>query len=313
MESTLLLKSRPTPAEMSANGFADGASAGITPDSRAAEQRHAVRFFGFPGGERHVALPTSVVASSHGYWEVEAHLYDTAGVMDLLLLHDALRRALPRASVIELLLPYVPYARQDRVANAGEPLSAAVFCGLINSMRFSTVTIADPHSDVVSALLDNVRVLRADTFVRQLFAGALAHLFNPNRLGGAGPTLVSPDAGARKRTEALSAAFKLPAIHAFKHRDTVTGRLSGSIIEGRVPAGPLVVTDDICDGGGTFLLLADALRAHTQQPLYLYVTHGLYTKGLDALRQKYAGIYCAYCANPQYRLETALTAPPPAA
>ena len=48
--------------------------------------------------------------------------------MDLLLLNDALRRVAGEGAAVTLRLPYLPYARQDRVTVAGEPLSVKVFC-----------------------------------------------------------------------------------------------------------------------------------------------------------------------------------------
>jgi ribose-phosphate pyrophosphokinase len=265
-------------------------------------RQHDLRRLSFPGGERHVMLGDTVAATTDAFWEIRADLYSPDGVMDLLLIHDALRRAVPEGSEMALYMPYVPYARQDRVANPGEALSAAVFCRLINSMQFSRVVIADPHSDVVPALLERVCILPAERFVRELQL----------RLGGAlasrsSIALVAPDAGARKRVETMGARFSLPVVYARKHRDTLTGRLSCVAIDDDVPDLPLLVVDDICDGGGTFLLLAEALRKYTAHPLYLYVTHGLFTKGLAALKARYEGVFCAYCANPDYRDETNLT------
>ncbi|HCW17254.1 MAG TPA: phosphoribosylpyrophosphate synthetase, partial [Achromobacter sp.] len=60
------------------------------------------------------------------------------------------------------------------------------------------------------------------------------------------------------------------------------------------PAQPVLVVDDICDGGRTFLELASALRDTTRQPVYLYVTHGIFSKGLGELNARYAGIFTAY-------------------
>jgi len=121
-----------------------------------------LEFMSFPGGERHVRLPVAAPdwagACVHADWTIEARIYTPADIMDLLLTHDALKRALPAGARLSLVLPYVPYARQDRVAVAGEPLSIKVFCSLINSMGFSSVEIWDPHSDVTPALLDNVVV-----------------------------------------------------------------------------------------------------------------------------------------------------------
>lgn len=259
----------------------------------------AIEFFAFPGGERHARLPASVGNSSDRIWTLTAQLYSAEGVIDLLLTADALRRAARHDAEIHLVMPYVPYARQDRVALPGEPLSAKVFCRLVNSLGFASVTIADPHSDVTPALLERVRILPAESYVRTLLTGALAHL--------PALALVAPDVGARKRVEGVAKAVGAPVAYATKTRDPVTGKLSGADITGELPDLPLLIVDDICDGGGTFIELAKVIRAKTPQPLFLYVTHGLFTKGLEPLRPWFDGVFSAHCADPAFAESTRLT------
>ena len=99
-----------------------------------------------------------------------------------------------------LRLPYLPYARQDRVTVAGEPLSVKVFCTLINAMKFDRVVVADPHSTVAPALLDRVEIESAEGFLGQVLALP----------GRGGVALVAPDAGAHKRVLALGERFGAP-------------------------------------------------------------------------------------------------------
>jgi ribose-phosphate pyrophosphokinase len=51
----------------------------------------------------------------------------------------------------------------------------------------------------------------------------------------------------------------------------------------------VLVVDDLCDGGATFLALADAL-ADVVADAGLYVSHGVFSKGLDALLGRYGRI-----------------------
>lgn len=268
-------------------------------DAAEAHAHPSIEFFAFPGGERHARLPATVGSSTDRIWTLTAHLYSADGVMDLLLAVDALRRAARHDAEIHLVMPYVPYARQDRVALPGEPLSAAVFCRLVNSLGFSSVTIADPHSDVTPALLERIRIVPAAHYVQTLLANALDHLPEV--------ALVAPDVGARKRVELVGKAVNAPVAYATKTRDPVTGKLSGAEIAGELPDLPLLIVDDICDGGGTFIALAEALRRSTAQPLFLYVTHGLFTKGLQPLQPWFDGIFAAHCADPALADFTSLT------
>lgn len=252
-----------------------------------------VETFAFPGGERHVRLPASMldIADQFNSWAIEAYLYDAAGVMDLLLATDAIRRAIPAGASLRLVMPYVPYARQDRVALPGEALSAKVFANLINSQGYTSVEAWDPHSDVIPALIDNLRVTPTSSLITSALSGnGQAQLLREC-------AFVAPDAGARKRVSELARVFGAEVVYADKVRDLMTGKLSGTRVPDVLPERPLLVIDDLCDAGGTFLLLADALRAKTSQPLYLYVTHGLFTRGLDTLKTKYDRVFAAHCRD----------------
>jgi ribose-phosphate pyrophosphokinase len=236
----------------------------------------------FPGGEMHVTVATTELSADA--LRVRAHLPDAAAVMTLLMVTDALRRAWPDAP-ITLDMPYVPYARQDRVANPGESLSAKVFCGLINSQGYARVLVQDPHSDVVSALLDRVQIDDPLPALRR----ALADISDD-------VALVAPDAGARKRVLKLATELGLDVVYADKMRDTRTGAITGTQVQGELPAKALLVVDDICDGGRTFTELATALLRQQEaqwlnRSLYLYVTHGIFSKGLDPLLASYSKVF----------------------
>ncbi|KVP17135.1 ribose-phosphate diphosphokinase [Burkholderia ubonensis] len=258
----------------------------------------AIEFFSFPGGERHVRLPAEQISAIDvldSDWTIEARVYTPADIMDLMLATDAVRRMIPAGSVLRLVLPYVPYARQDRVAVEGEPLSAKVFCNLINALAFDDVEIWDPHSDVTPALLNNVRMRSTRDLMQSTFGHkGCAYLLREC-------AFVAPDAGARKRVSALAKAFNTDVVFADKKRDPVSGKLSGAQVQGDLPSRPLLVVDDICDGGGTFIELARVLRekmtAPFNQPLYLYVTHGLFTKGLEPLYAHYDRVFTANCRD----------------
>ncbi len=235
----------------------------------------------FPGGEVHVTVRDGGTVNA---LTISAAIRNSDDVMELLMVTDALRRSYAGAD-IHLNMPYVPYARQDRVANLGEALSAKVFCELINSQQYAAVHIQDPHSDVVAALLDRVHVRDPIPFVR----ATVDTIRSMTTLQAA---LVAPDAGARKRVHAIAGYLGLDVVHADKVRDTRTGAITGTQIQSQVPATSLLVIDDICDGGRTFTELAAAIRARGfVKPLYLYVTHGIFSKGLDPLLECYDHIF----------------------
>lgn len=240
-----------------------------------------VKMMTFPGGELHVTAEIVCFRSEVESVKIVANLETASDIMALLLLTDAIRRQV--SAPIHLFMPYVPYARQDRVANPGEALSIKVFCDLINAQRYESVFIKDPHSDVTPALLERCTTIDPMSDIYRAVEGI-----------GGDCLLVCPDAGARKRVHAVAKRLQLDVLHADKVRNTKTGEITGTMVEMRVVKHdkPLLVIDDICDGGRTFIELAKELRqVGYAGPLYLYVTHGIFSKGVEPLMAHYDRIY----------------------
>ena len=252
-------------------------------DTRAGSDDITPATFVFPGGEVHVALP-DFDSERVRLTRIHALLKTSDDVMRLLMLTDALRRRIGRAP-IHLVMPYVPYARQDRVCNPGEAHGAKVFCDLINGQGYASVTILDPHSDVVPALLDRVCIRDA--------SGPLAKVLARPEFAN-GVTFIAPDAGAQKRVYALAKKLGVErVVCADKVRDTKTGEIKSVVLRDEVPAGALLVVDDLCDGGRTFIELAKALPNYPSTATYLYVSHGIFSRGPDVLLGHYDKIFTA--------------------
>lgn len=232
----------------------------------------------FPGGEIHVRLPETLLGR-HSI-VIQAALHSSNDVMALLMLTDAARRA--GANEISLQIPYLPYARQDRVSNPGEALSLRVMCDLINAQSYRAVEVWDVHSDVGAALLDRVTVVQA----AELLQGAAIDFSNA--------VLVAPDAGAIKRVSAVAKHFGASMIRADKSRDTATGTITGTLVYSEhIGKRDFLIVDDICDGGRTFLDLAKVLRPLTEGKIMLYVTHGIFSKGTDVFEGIINEVYVA--------------------
>lgn len=65
-----------------------------------------------------------------------------------------------------------------------------------------------------------------------------------------------------------------------------------SMLEDSPSYKPILIMDDLCDGGATFIAIAKWLDEHfSDRHRYLYVIHGLFTKGIDELLDHYDKIY----------------------
>lgn len=182
--------------------------------------------------------------------------------------------------VPSLILPFVPGARQDRLNATGDYLfTAKSVAEMINARLFPSVTVLDPHSDVIAGMIDRCVVKHP-------------HEIFPEVADGDYDAIISPDSGAEKRAGAVAKKLGLPLVHGWKSRDVRTGEISGFGVEAFHLIGKnVLVVDDICDGGGTFVGLAEALKARGATA-DLYVTHGLFTRGTSVLLDLYRRVYC---------------------
>lgn len=185
----------------------------------------------------------------------------------------------------ELILPFVPGARHDRLNDTGDYLfTVKSVANELNARCFPKVTVLDPHSEVAPALIDRCRVVHA------------ADVISPPSGKYAG--VISPDAGAEKRAGLVARKLGVPLVHAWKTRDVSTGAISGfgyDVFALEEAAGARVlIVDDICDGGGTFIGLAEKLRTERGYTfdLHLWTTHGIYSRGIAPLAEHFSHIYC---------------------
>lgn len=237
-------------------------------------------WFKFPGGELHFDITETLLGQEGLHIVTDASNSDE--VMLIVLLADTFRHM---DRTLELL--YTPYARQDRRTSHGEPFSLRAFATVINSCGFKRVSVLDPHSDVTAALIDNIFVRKRLDLVQN---NPIAEV-----LKGENAVILSPDAGAMKTNNVIAKYYKLPHWSATKVRDTSTGEITATQIhtpEYALLKKDVVILDDICDGGRTFIEIGKALEGHSPASIHLYTTIGIYSKGLAVLTPYFKTVEC---------------------
>lgn len=241
----------------------------------------ATNTFTFPGGEVQPRL-----LYTRPEKRVVASIASSKDVMELMLITDALRRDGIYPETLDLILPYFPYARQDRVCQPGEALAVKVMGDLINSLGYHSVTVFDPHSQVVEAVLDCPLIIDQSYFVGKLFRNHLGTSRDVKRI------LVAPDLGAAKKVDHTACELALDFITATKHRDPATGNLTECRIDAEIdPEAHYLIVDDICDGGRTFINLAVEMRTRGATKIDLFVTHGIFSNGFHVFYDLIDNIY----------------------
>jgi ribose-phosphate pyrophosphokinase len=192
----------------------------------------------------------------------------------LMLVKDALDNL--GVEHITLTMSYIPNARADRRFSKNQSQSLKVFCNVINSLNFKEVHVSDPHSDVSTALLNNVKVNdQVNCFMQK--KPQIDKISNDY-------VFCSPDLGATKKTFDLSMKTGIDLIQAVKIRDIKTGNIIKCDAQCENLKGKdVVIVDDIADGGASFIYLAEKLKAKGAGKIILFVTHGIFSKGLAPL------------------------------
>lgn len=173
---------------------------------------------------------------------------------------------------IDLVMPYIPNARQDRVKNSNDVFTLKYFTEFINELSFDTVTVLDPHSSVSEALINNIIIENPKKYINKVLTsiGGFTLTSEDDRK----PLMAFyPDEGAMKRYSGL-----IPMAYAFgiKKRDWESGKILGLDVAGStelVPISDVLIIDDISSRGGTFYHSAKKLKELGANKIYLYVTH----------------------------------------
>jgi ribose-phosphate pyrophosphokinase len=226
--------------------------------------------FTFSGGEPHIKINPDFDVNKKVTITHRLNSFNDLGLLCITV--DALRRM--EVKNIELFIPYFPAARQDRVMIKGEPLSVKVYADILNAMQLDKVFVFDAHSEVTPALVNNCEVIPNHTFIEAV----IKYIGNDIKL-------ISPDGGALKKIYKVSEFLGgVEVVECSKSRDVKTGRLSGfKVYNDDLQGKDCLIVDDICDGGGTFVGLAEELKNKNAGKLYLAVSHGIFNKGFEVL------------------------------
>ena len=187
--------------------------------------------------------------------------------MLLAQLTELLRASNPKC-IYDLYLPYLPYGRQDKEVSNSTTFALQTFINLINSLKFETVTVLDAH---------NPKALPKD-WINNIPNRSIARAIE---LSGA-TMICFPDKGASQRGYTTK---DLPSFSLEKTRNQRTGEITGlKLIEDmNVKGHNILIVDDICDRGGTFIASAKLLDSLGVSNVYLYTTHGLYSGGTNII------------------------------
>lgn len=195
-------------------------------------------------------------------------LFNWQDVMHLVVADSLLTR---NNIFVKWYVPYKPFARQDRVTDTRHANETEMFKNLIEYLALPRFIFLDVHSDSYKF----GKCIPQNVPIKWLGLDPITY------------HIIVPDAGAAKKINAHSGGITFCS----KTRDPITGKLSGfnvPPVATRPHTEKLILIDDICDGGGTFIGIAEKLQEYREKhKLVLYVTHGIFSKGFDDLLKYY--------------------------
>jgi len=192
-------------------------------------------------------------------------LPDPESFFELLALHRVIREN--GATRIDVVIPYLGYARQDRPDRVGEASIGLMVAEIIRSLKGSRLIPFDLHSPRIRKALGPSIV---ELSVFRLFSEALSN--RPPEV------IVSPDAGSVRRARQLVKLFKprpeIAVVEKLRPRPNVaiTRRLHGNVRGKNV-----LVVDDIIDTGGTIAEAVRLIAQHGSGHIQIAATHGIFS------------------------------------
>lgn len=239
----------------------------------------------FSDGTIRVTLPgiSDIKAQYPVPFVIKSYIQNMDDVMVIAQIVEIIKREIANPN-IKLIITSPIYTRYDRVMldDRSDAFALNAFSKFLGTIPLDIVVLFDPHSDVAVKQLKKAG-LKVNTIPQGLvicLSETLPDEYVP----------CAPDAGAMKK-------INLVEIVANKRRDISTGEIIGVELIKKVKvnkhSGPILVIDDICEGGRTFIEVAKLLEEeYPNHPRALYITHGLFTNNaLDKLFELYDTIH----------------------
>jgi ribose-phosphate pyrophosphokinase len=203
-------------------------------------------------------------------FENEGELFHIMQLVHLIRVHNS-----TVDPVIGLGMMFFPYARQDKEVTNESAFALHTFCTILKTLELSYIETQDVHNfSAVSDYALNVKNYTSENEIRDTMVCCNTD------------TLLFPDYGAWDRYKKYSLGSKVSKVIADKVRDQQTGRIERLTLMGINETdsfGNVLIVDDLCDGGGTFIMAVNELKKYNVKNIDLFTTHGIYSKGTSVL------------------------------
>ncbi len=232
--------------------------------------------YDFANGEIFVRFEESVRGSDA--FVLQSHGADiNKWVMEQLIMVDALKRA--SAKRITVVMPFYPYARQDKKHRGREPISARLIADLFKTAGADRLMAIDLHTAQIQGFFDGP--------VDHLFALPLLANYVQRKYAVEDLIVVSPDTGRVRAAEQWADRLGgRPIAFVHKTRDPdVANKVVANRVVGDVTGHTCLLIDDMIDTGGSITQAADLLFDSGATDVVIAASHGIFsTQATDRLK-----------------------------
>lgn len=229
----------------------------------------------FPNGERYARLEQTVRNKNLFVFSTcatnnEYSLNDA--IMEVFIIVDALKRA--SAKEISVVLPLLPYSRQDRKARTREPITAALILSMMKNVGVERIITVDLHSTQIQAAFPGPF---ENLSARKLILDRIKKYINSHK--NEDFIVVAPDAGSVKNSSKLAKELKKPLVFLPKSRDEINPeKITRRLLQDDLRDKSCIIIDDMIDTGGTIISAADVLKQSGAKRIIVCATHGIFSR-----------------------------------
>ncbi|MBL0386884.1 ribose-phosphate pyrophosphokinase [Tumebacillus sp. ITR2] len=219
----------------------------------------------FTSGELYVNIKESVRGADVYVIQSFCHPVNE-NFVELMVMIDALKRS--SAGMINVILPYYGYARQEKQDSPREPITAKMVADVLTTVGAERIITMDLHAAAIQGFF-NIPVDHMTAL------DLIADYLRTKDLSNA--IVISPDAGRAKTAERLATYLDLPVAlmnkRRPKHNEAEITHVIGEV-EGKVP----IIIEDMIDTGGTIIKVIESLVEHGAVPeVLLCATHAIFS------------------------------------
>ncbi len=195
-------------------------------------------------------------------------------IMELLIFIDGLKNA--KAKEIVLISPYFGFCRQDRIARAGEPLSAKLVAKLYVNAGVNHFITVDLHTPQTEGFFD---CTVDDLSPTPLFGEYFRKILWDREVPYEDVTVVSPDHGSLHRARDLASEIPNSSLAIIDKRRPAPNTAEVVNVIGNIKGQICIIIDDIIDTGGTIVASTKALYDRGAKDVIVAATHGVLSNG----------------------------------